>query len=156
MECVSPARMILYPAASIHIRDSLQMELGIRGQHHHMLSVRRLMTTAGKFSGVANVVRKLQQQIGKQWYSSWITIVPGGCTGWFRITSIHWKKWEQITYLAVCILCYTIIIQICNMCGNSKCLDLVEHYIQVLYIDDCLVLHIQPVCMSYSCLYEHG
>ena len=63
MECVSPARMTLYRAASIHIRDSLQMELGIHGQHHHMLSVRRLMTTAGKFSGLANVVRKLLQQI---------------------------------------------------------------------------------------------
>ena len=92
MECVSPARRILYRAESIHIRDSLQMELGIYGQHHHMLSVCRLMTTAGKFSGLANVVRKLPQQIDKQWYSSWITIVPDGCTGWFRITSVHWKN----------------------------------------------------------------
>ena len=70
--------------------------------------------------------------------------------GGFESLAFIGKKWEQITYLAVCILCYTIIIQICNMCGNSKCLDLVEHYIQVLYIDDCLVLHIQPVCMSMA------
>ena len=36
---------------SIHIRYSLQMEMGIHEQHRHMLSVRRLMTSGlcGKF-----------------------------------------------------------------------------------------------------------
>ncbi len=52
MKWVYPTRMIFCQAESIHIRYSLQMELGIHGQHHYMLSVRRLMTTAGKFSGL--------------------------------------------------------------------------------------------------------
>ena len=113
---MSPARMILCQVGSIHIRYSL---LGIHGQHHHMLSVRRLMTTAGKFSGLANVVRKLLQQIDKQWHSSWITIVPDGCTGWFRITSVHW---EIETYY-ICSCLYTLL---CNrptsyICYNRHC-----------------------------------
>ena len=37
------------------------------------------------------------------------------------------------------------------MCGNCKCLDLVVHYIQVLYIDDYLVVvHVQPGCVSMT------
>ena len=93
------SRVLIYTAESTvskYIRDSLQMELGIHGQHHHMPSVRRLMTTAGKFSGLANVVRKLLQQIDKQWYSSWITIVPDGCTGRLWITSVHWKNGNKL------------------------------------------------------------
>ena len=64
---------VIQRAEQIQIRDAFQAELCIHG-YHHKLSVRRLLTSAGKFGGFAKRVRNVGPYCSKTKTKNWYAI----------------------------------------------------------------------------------
>ena len=74
-----------------HVRPALADELGLG--FRRTISVRKLMHTVGRSSGLGIALKTMLSGHPK-WWSAWVTVIPDTDSNpdWYRIVSVFWKE----------------------------------------------------------------